>query len=128
VSTPQNLVSAEVGPTDAAAPQKVQQMISAATFIFLFISTLIVAALLLAYTLGETEDLDEILFEAASALGSVGLSSGITGADMPTGSKYVLMTAMWIGRLEVVAGFATVLGMLRGLVISARSVATSSSD
>jgi trk system potassium uptake protein TrkH len=41
------------------------------------------------------------LFEAASALGTVGLSAGITSADMPVWAKLVLIIDMWAGRLEI---------------------------
>ncbi|MGV2827356.1 potassium transporter TrkG [Myxosarcina sp. GI1(2024)] len=47
------------------------------------------------YTLGDT------IFEAASALGSVGLSTGITHPDLPWLGKLVLIVLMWMGRLEI---------------------------
>jgi len=43
------------------------------------------------------------LFEVISALSTVGLSSGLTGAEMQTHLKYVLMAAMLLGRLEFLA-------------------------
>jgi Trk-type K+ transport system membrane component len=43
------------------------------------------------------------LFEASSAMGCVGLSSGVTGHDLAAGAKVVLIALMWVGRLEVVA-------------------------
>ena len=43
----------------------------------------------------------DALFESASALGTVGLSSGITSADLSTWGKLVLCLQMWAGRLEV---------------------------
>jgi len=49
-------------------------------------------------------DLADAAFEAASALGTVGLSVGITGATAPWQAKAVLMVLMTLGRLEV-AGF-----------------------
>jgi trk system potassium uptake protein TrkH len=42
-----------------------------------------------------------VLLEAASAQGNVGLSSGLTGPEMPAGGKIVLMVLMWAGRLEI---------------------------
>ncbi|MDA3874411.1 MAG: hypothetical protein PF795_10695, partial [Kiritimatiellae bacterium] len=44
-----------------------------------------------------------VLFEAASALGSVGLSTGVTQAEMPATAKLCLMLLMWLGRLEFVS-------------------------
>jgi trk system potassium uptake protein TrkH len=43
----------------------------------------------------------DALFESASALGTVGLSSGITNAELSTWGKLVLCLQMWAGRLEV---------------------------
>ncbi|MGB5351539.1 MAG: potassium transporter TrkG [Polyangiales bacterium] len=41
------------------------------------------------------------LFESASAIGTVGLSSGITDASLPIWIKLLLSLEMWAGRLEV---------------------------
>lgn len=43
----------------------------------------------------------DALFESASAIGTVGLSSGITDAGLPTWIKLLLSLEMWAGRLEV---------------------------
>jgi trk system potassium uptake protein TrkH len=43
------------------------------------------------------------LFDVASATGTVGLSSGVTSADLPAALKAVLCFDMLAGRLEVVA-------------------------
>jgi trk system potassium uptake protein TrkH len=44
-----------------------------------------------------------LLFECASALGSVGLSTGITEAQMPAAAKLCLTMLMWLGRLEIIS-------------------------
>jgi trk system potassium uptake protein TrkH len=44
-----------------------------------------------------------LFFEAASALGSVGLSSGVTRPEMPDAAKGGLAFLMWIGRLEIIS-------------------------
>jgi len=44
-----------------------------------------------------------LFFEAASALGSVGLSSGVTRPEMPAAAKGGLAFLMWIGRLEIIS-------------------------
>lgn len=41
------------------------------------------------------------LFESASALGTVGLSVGVTSASLPLWAKGVLIFDMWAGRLEI---------------------------
>lgn len=43
------------------------------------------------------------LFEVVSAVGTVGLSSGLTASDLPTALKLVLCADMWLGRLEMLA-------------------------
>lgn len=45
---------------------------------------------------------EDIAFEAASALGTVGLSRGISG-DLSPGGKITVMTMMYIGRLGVIS-------------------------
>ncbi|MEO0486123.1 MAG: potassium transporter TrkG [Pseudomonadota bacterium] len=47
--------------------------------------------------------LAESLFDSLSALSTVGLSTGIVGADLPLDLKLSLTFAMWLGRLEFIA-------------------------
>ncbi len=57
---------------------------------------------------GEVFPFEQILFEVASALSTVGLSTGITG-DLSHGSKLILAILMFIGRLGVLTfGFALI--------------------
>ncbi|KXA92552.1 hypothetical protein AKJ66_03950 [candidate division MSBL1 archaeon SCGC-AAA259E22] len=42
------------------------------------------------------------VFDSASAQGTVGLSTGITGIGMPAIVKILFIIQMWIGRLEVI--------------------------
>jgi potassium uptake TrkH family protein len=55
------------------------------------------------------EDLDRVLFEAISAFGTVGLSTGIT-AGLPAGAQLVLVVLMFLGRLGPIT-FATALAL-----------------
>lgn len=61
--------------------------------------------------------LRESLFEYASALGTVGLSAGITGSLTPSGVLWAEIVGMFLGRLEF---FAIVVGALK-LVADARA-------
>lgn len=45
----------------------------------------------------------DALFEVVSAVGTVGLSSGITSSDLPTLLKGILCADMLMGRLEIIA-------------------------
>ncbi|HAY44257.1 MAG TPA: ATPase, partial [Micrococcaceae bacterium] len=46
--------------------------------------------------------LDRCLFEAVSAFGTVGLSTGIT-ADLPDGGKAILIALMYLGRVGILS-------------------------
>jgi trk system potassium uptake protein TrkH len=80
-----------------------QRIRSAGRLAVLFVSTLILGTVALLLTDGQSHSLLSCLFEATSAIGCVGLSSGLTGAELGTSSKLVLITLMWVGRLEIMA-------------------------
>lgn len=58
----------------------------------------LVAAATFALLAQTDETLDRVLFEVVSALGTVGLSIGIT-ADLPDSSKWLIIVLMFVGRL-----------------------------
>jgi trk system potassium uptake protein TrkH len=67
------------------------------TFVFLYLMTYVTGVGILAtYGYG----LKESLFEFASALGTVGLSVGVTGAQTPPGVLWTEIIGMFLGRLE----------------------------
>lgn len=78
-----------------------------AMFVFLYLVAAFLGAGLIAaygYPLGDS------LFEFTSALGTVGISVGITGADAPAGVLWIEMAAMVLGRLEF---FTVAVGTLK---------------
>lgn len=76
-----------------------------ATSTFILYTSLIFFATFL-MTFSEEQPFDHILFEVASALGTVGLSTGITG-ELSMFGKIVLIVLMFIGRVGVLTfGFA----------------------
>lgn len=83
-----------------------------ATSSFIFYTSLIFLGLFI-LTFSEEFSLDKILFEVASALGTVGISMGITG-DLSSVGKITIILLMFIGRLGV---------LTFGLAIWSRSVA-----
>jgi trk system potassium uptake protein TrkH len=50
------------------------------------------------------------MFEFASALGTVGLSVGVTRPDMPEALFWLNSAGMMLGRLEI---FAVIIGLLK---------------
>jgi len=87
----------------------------AITVTLLFIMVLFVAALALSITENSSGfDMSEIWFETASALGTVGLSTGITGSLTSIG-KLIIIAVMLIGRLGPLTLLATLTFNLKPL-------------
>ena len=61
---------------------------------------LVLLAACVVLTYSEPYSLSESLFEATSAIGTVGLSTGIT-AELSVTGKIVIITLMYIGRVGV---------------------------
>jgi trk system potassium uptake protein TrkH len=59
--------------------------------------------------------LQESMFEFASALGTVGLSTGATGPGMPALAKIVQILGMWLGRLEFMAIILAITKLIKDL-------------
>ena len=71
----------------------------AVTITLLFVAVLFTATLALSITENSNEfTMSEIMFEAGSALGTVGLTTGIT-ASLTTAGKLIIIATMLIGRL-----------------------------
>jgi len=93
---------------EAAAPEEDEVAIvraarhSALAQIVLVLGTWWIGALVLMWTLPSGVPAGHALFETASAVGGVGLTTGITDASLPAASKLVLTALMWLGRLEIV--------------------------
>ncbi|WP_051205436.1 TrkH family potassium uptake protein [Salinimicrobium xinjiangense] len=81
----------------------------AANILFLWVITLVIGTFLLTVMVGEQYTFYQILFDTASALSNVGLSTGVTGSDMPRNAKYLLSLLMWLGRLEIMAVVITLI-------------------
>ena len=79
-------------------------------FISCYLSIFIVGSLLLTLTAGCS--LTEAMFEFASALGTVGLSIGITGPSTNVATLAIEMLGMILGRLEI---FIIFIGMYSGV-------------
>jgi len=85
-------------------------------FVFLYVATYFAGSMVLAWH-GYT--LPESLFEFASALGTVGLSVGVTMPDAPLAVLWAEMAGMFLGRLEfftILIGIAKIAADSRRLV------------
>jgi trk system potassium uptake protein TrkH len=69
-------------------------------FGFFVLYLLVLAASSFAFVLAGFGPLDSF-FENASALGTVGLTSGLTSPGLSPGLKVLLILEMWAGRLEI---------------------------
>ncbi len=82
----------------------------AAVFVFLYVMTYALGVMALcAYGYSITDS----LFEFASALGTVGLSVGVTSAEMPNGALWAETLGMFLGRLELIVVIVSLLKLFR---------------
>ncbi len=71
---------------------------SVSIFIFVYISIYIISVILVMLFY---HNIPMVIFEVASALGNVGLSSGLMTPNSPAIVKIIFMINFWIGRLEI---------------------------
>ncbi len=83
------------------------RMLQALFLTALWVLTLITGVFLLSFMVDAP--LLQIIFDAVSALGIVGLSSGLTQPDLSPAAKGILTLMMWLGRLEIIPILAIVL-------------------
>jgi trk system potassium uptake protein TrkH len=87
----------------------------AAIVSLLWIGLLCASSLVLVNVAGPEFTYADALFEVASAQGNVGLSTGITGPNMPILAETMFLLNMWVGRLEIIPILVFARGMLYGL-------------
>ena len=93
-------------PKEALTPLKVgEEVIDSGhvyhilTYVILYALTLIISSFIfMLHGVG----LDNAIFEVSSALGTVGLSTGLTGPLMPEALKWTLIVDMILGRIEII--------------------------
>lgn len=81
---------------------KDEHITHAALILIIHLSLFIIGSFLLNFYV---EDLSNSMFEVASAMGNVGLSSGIISPLLPGAYKLLFMFLMIVGRLEVITFF-----------------------
>jgi len=83
--------------------EQAQREYTEATVVFiLWITFLVIGVAVLLRVLSPAHPLEYVIFDVMSAQSNVGLSSGITGPDMPDTAKAMLILNMWVGRLEII--------------------------
>lgn len=87
------------GITEAQASRQVE---AAAVLAVLWVSLVGIGALGLLHVTLPLYSLSDVALEAASALGSSGLSTGVTHPNLPWVGKLILILFMWMGRLEII--------------------------
>lgn len=78
------------------------ELAKVATFVFIYLIVLIAGSLITYYNMAPVFTFKDALFESASALGTVGLSCGITNPKMSPGLEITYIIQMWAGRLEII--------------------------
>ncbi|WP_224411753.1 TrkH family potassium uptake protein [Oscillatoria salina] len=83
--------------------EAIRRVEAAAVLTILWLGLLLIGVFVLLEVVSAYEyNLSDVIFEAASALGSVGLSTGITAPDLAPLGKISLIIFMWMGRLEII--------------------------
>jgi trk system potassium uptake protein TrkH len=112
VFLPRNAVQRlEVGDRNLGIDEINEEMRSAGLMVLAY-HVLLVGGIILASAAVPDMPFRHALFEVASALGTVGLSSGVTGPEMSSVVEVSFVFLMWVGRLEIFP----VLAFLRSLV------------
>ena len=97
------ILFSESAATPSSSDEEAGNRLQAATTLLLvWLLTLAAGSFFLALTSGVAYR--DAVFEATSALGGVGLSSGVATASLPTAAKLTLIALMWLGRLEIIPG------------------------
>lgn len=90
---------------------------AATLFTLAYLLILGVSLIVLLNVMGADFSLADAVFEVATAQGTVGLSSGITGPSMSPVAELLFIVQMWMGRLEIIP----VLVLVRTVIAGVRS-------
>nr|WP_128906327.1 TrkH family potassium uptake protein [Halorubrum amylolyticum] len=86
---------------------------AAGTMAAAYLSVLVISLFVLLAVLPSDFTLADAIFEVASAQGTVGLSSGITGPSMPVVAELLFIIQMWMGRLEIIPVLVLISSLFR---------------
>ncbi|MBN1115944.1 MAG: TrkH family potassium uptake protein [Bacteroidales bacterium] len=91
-----------------------EEFTKAASFAIMFVLLVLGSSLITIFFAGNGFNYADSLFEAASAQGTVGLSSGITDPSMSPLLEVTYIFQMWAGRLEILPVFALIRAIFWG--------------
>jgi len=101
-----------ISPTGSVIPRKISgkpigdvEIREAGNYLFLYLSFICISWLML---MQHGYNGIDSLFEAASAQGNIGLTTGIISATMPPIAQVFLIVNMWIGRIEIIPALVLV--------------------
>ncbi|MGQ3330097.1 TrkH family potassium uptake protein [Halorubrum sp. FL23] len=86
---------------------------AAGTMAATYLIVLIISLFVLLAVLPSDFTLADAIFEVATAQGTVGLSSGITGPGMPVIAEILFIIQMWMGRLEIIPVLVLISSLFR---------------
>jgi trk system potassium uptake protein TrkH len=102
-----------IGQQTFKAEEANDEIRAATTFAFVYLSLLVLSLFVLLAVLPSDFTLADAIFEVATAQGTVGLSSGITGPSMPVVAEVLFIVQMWMGRLEIIPVLVLITSLLR---------------
>jgi len=93
----------------------VRNLEAATIMAVLWALTILCGTVLLLHAGGAGATLESVILEVASALGNVGLTSGVSTPDLHWTGKLGLIVIMWMGRLEIVPVLVLVAALIVGV-------------
>jgi len=115
ISSPRKVLGFRVGSEKLSPEEADSRVQGAAVIFFAWLVCTLGGTLILMHFIPDTYTLADSLFEVVSAQSTVGLSVGITHAEMSLVAKIVLILNMWMGRLEVLPVLVMFRAIFRGL-------------
>lgn len=115
ISSPRKVLGFRVGSEKLSPEEADSRVQGAAVIFFAWLVCTLGGTLILMHFVPNTYTLADSLFEVVSAQSTVGLSVGITHAEMSLVAKIVLILNMWMGRLEVLPVLVMFRAIFRGL-------------
>jgi trk system potassium uptake protein TrkH len=89
--------------------------------IIIYVLTIFTATILILHLYITSFAMEQVVFELVSALSNTGLSVGFISAASPITIKWIFITLMWLGRLEIVPVLILGMALIKGLEDDSRS-------